>query len=59
MSKNKPGKRGRAPIIVSRTKLREILAFKKANKLSNVDTAKHFGFGVNTLYNTINRYKEE
>lgn len=50
--------RGRAPLIKSRTELRKILAFKKNNNLSFEATAKHFKLGVNTIYNTINRYKK-
>lgn len=50
--------RGREPVIKSREHLRKILAFKKANNLTDVETAAHFGIGVNTIYNTRNRYAE-
>jgi transposase len=50
--------RGREPVIKSREHLRKILAFKAKNKLTDVETAAHFGIGVNTIYNTINRYKQ-
>lgn len=48
--------RGREPVIKSREHLRKILAFKKANNLTDVEVAEHFGIGVNTIYNTKNRY---
>lgn len=51
-------KRGREFVVKSRTQLRKILNLKKANGLTDAETAAHFGFSVNTLYNTINRYKQ-
>ena len=48
---------GREPIIKSRTHLRKILAYKKAHNLTDAETAAHFKIGVNTIYNTVNRYK--
>lgn len=55
MSK-RASKRGRQPLL-TRNKLRDVLKFKKTNGLTNAETAAHFGFGVNTIYNTMNRYK--
>jgi len=53
----KKKKSGREPIL-TRTKLRKIIAFKKKEQLTNVEVASQFGIGVNTIYNTVNRYKE-
>jgi len=58
MKKKSNGGKGRHPRIASRTELRKIIAFKKEHKLTDAQVAKHFGFSPNTLYNTINRYKE-